>query len=145
MRDAIAEAGRQGALIVAAAGNDGVNADATPFYPAAYPDSNVLSVAATDDRDRLASFSNFGATTVDLAAPGDAIGSTYLGSKYVYLSGTSMAAPYVAAAAAMLRQHKSSWDAGDLSSRLRNKGDELSALRGKTASGRRLNVNRALG
>ncbi len=145
MRDAIAEAKRQGALIVAAAGNDGVNADATPFYPAAYPDSNVLSVAATDDRDRLASFSNFGATTVDLAAPGDAIGSTYLGSKYVYLSGTSMAAPYVAAAAAMLRQHNSNWDAGDLSSRLRNKGDELSALRGKTASGRRLNVNRALG
>ena len=56
-----------------------------------------------------------------------------------------MAAPYVAAAAAMLRQHNSSWDAGDLSSRLRNKGDELSALRGKTTSGRRLNVNRALG
>ena len=49
-----------------------------PVYPAAYPDSNVLSVAATDSRDRLASFSNFGATTVDLAAPGDAIGSTYL-------------------------------------------------------------------
>ena len=62
MRDAIAEARKQGALIVAAAGNDGVNADKTPFYPAAYPDSNVLSVAATDDRDKLASFSNFGAT-----------------------------------------------------------------------------------
>ena len=145
VQDAIAEARKQGALIVAAAGNDGANADAKPFYPAAYPDSNVLSVAATDDHDRLASFSNYGATTVDLAAPGDAIGSTYLGSKYVYLSGTSMAAPYVAAAAAMLRQHNSSWDAGDLSSRLRKKGDEVSALRGKTTSGRRLNVNRALG
>ena len=145
VRDAIAEARSKGALIVAAAGNEGDNTDAKPFYPAAYPDSNVLSVAATDDRDRLASFSNYGKTTVDLAAPGDAIGSTYLKSEYAYLSGTSMAAPYVAAAAAMLRQHNGSWDAGDLSSRLRNKGDELSALRGKTKSGRRLNVNRALG
>ena len=79
MRDAIAVARKQGALIVAAAGNDGVNTDKTPFYPAAYPDSNVLSVAATDDRDKLASFSNYGAKTVDLAAPGDAVGSTYLG------------------------------------------------------------------
>ena len=78
MRDAIAEARKQGALIVAAAGNDGVDTDKTPFYPAAYPDSNVLSVAATDDRDKLASFSNYGAKTVDLAAPGDAVGSTYL-------------------------------------------------------------------
>ena len=145
MRDAIAEARKQGALIVAAAGNDGVNTDKTPFYPAAYPDSNVLSVAATDDRDKLASFSNYGAKTVDLAAPGDAVGSTYLNSDYRYLSGTSMAAPYVAAAAAMLREYKSSWDAGDISYRLRQKGDELSSLKGKTVFGERLNVNRALG
>jgi thermitase len=145
MSDAIAQARSKGALILAAAGNEGENADATPVYPAAYPDSNVLSVAATDDRDQLASFYNYGAKTVDLAAPGDAIGSTYLESDYVYMSGTSMATPYVAAAAAMLREHNGSWDAGDLSSRLRQKGDELSALRGKTTSARRLNVNRALG
>jgi thermitase len=145
MSDAIAQARSKGALIVAAAGNEGMNADATPVYPAAYPDSNVLSVAATDDRDQLASFSNYGAKTVDLAAPGDAVGSTYLKSDYVYMSGTSMATPYVAAAAAMLREHHGSWDANDLSSRLRQKGDELSALRGKTTSARRLNVNRALG
>ena len=145
MRDAIAEAGKQGALIVAAAGNDGVDADTTPFYPAAYPDSHVLSVAATDERDKLASFSNYGAKTVDLAAPGDAIGSTYLKSDYQYLSGTSMAAPYVAAAAAMLHEYKSSWDIGEISRRLRQKGDELSSLRGKTAFGERLNVNRAFG
>jgi len=145
MRDAIAAARNQGALIVAAAGNDGVDADQQPFYPAAYPDSNVLSVAATDDRDKLASFSTYGAGTVDLAAPGDAVGSTYLDSDYRYLSGTSMAAPYVAAAAAMLREDHSSWDSGDISYRLRQKGDELSSLRGKTAYGQRLNVNRALG
>ena len=58
-------------LIVAAAGNDGDNADKTPVFPAAYPDSNILSVAATNSKDKLASFSNFGAKTVDLAAPGD--------------------------------------------------------------------------
>jgi thermitase len=145
MRDAIAVAGKHGALIVAAAGNEGVDTDKTPFYPAAYPDSNVLSVAATDDRDKLASFSNYGDKTVDLAAPGDAVGSTYLKSDYAYLSGTSMAAPYVAAAAAMLREHNGSWDAGDISSRLRHDGDALSSLRGKIAGGERLNVNRALG
>jgi subtilisin family serine protease len=145
LRDAIAEAGTKDALIVASAGNDGANADSKPVYPAAYPDSNVLSVAATDDHDRLASFSNYGATTVDLAAPGDHVGSTYLKSDYVYMSGTSMAAPYVAAAAAMLREAHGSWDSAKISSRLRSKGDELSALRGKTASGRRLNVDRALG
>jgi thermitase len=145
LRDAVAEAGKQDALIVASAGNDGANSDTKPVYPAAYPDSNVLSVAATDDNDRLASFSNYGASTVDLAAPGDHVGSTYLGSEYIYMSGTSMAAPYVAAAAAMLREAHGSWDSAEIASRLRTKGDELSALRGKTASGRRLNVNRALG
>ena len=61
------------------------------------------------------------------------------------MSGTSMAAPFVSAAAAMLREHNSAWDAGDISSRLVHKGDELPALRGKTLFGERLNINRALG
>ena len=126
----------KGVLIVAAAGNDGVNADKTPVFPAAYPDSNILSVAATNSKDKLASFSNYGAKTVDLAAPGDHIASTFWHSDYAYMSGTSMAAPYVAAAAAMLRKEHSSWSIGDISSRLRKKGDELKALKGKTASGR---------
>ena len=71
VREAIQEAKSKGVLLVAAAGNDGVNADATPAFPAAYPDSNILSVAATNSKDKLASFSNYGAETVDLAAPGD--------------------------------------------------------------------------
>jgi subtilisin family serine protease len=145
VRDAIVQARKKGVLIVAAAGNDGVNTDKKPFYPADYPESNVLSVAATTDKDKLASFSNYGKKSVDLAAPGDHIGSTYLGSEYVYMSGTSMAAPYVAAAAAMLRKDHENWDLGDISSHLRKKGDALSALKDKTASGRRLNVDRALG
>ena len=145
VRDAIQRAKSKGVLLVAAAGNDSVNADKTPTFPAAYPDSNILSVAATNSKDKLASFSNFGAKTVDLAAPGDRIASTFLKSDYAYMSGTSMAAPYVAAAAAMLRKQHSSWDIGEISSRLRKKGNALKALKGKTVSGKRLNVNNALG
>ena len=131
--------------MVAAAGNDGVNTDKQPNFPASYPDSNILSVAATNSKDKLASFSNFGAQNVDLAAPGDHVASTFWKSDYAYMSGTSMATPYVAAAAAMLRKHHSSWDLGDISSRLRKSGDALKALKGKTTSGKRLNVNNALG
>ena len=144
-REAIQRAKSKGVLLVAAAGNDGVDDDATPTFPAAYPDSNILSVAATNSKDELASFSNYGAKTVDLAAPGDRIASTFWKSDYAYMSGTSMAAPFVAAAAAMLRKHHSSWDLGDISSRLRKRGDALKALKGKTSSGERLNVNSALG
>jgi subtilisin family serine protease len=144
-RDAIQRAKQKGVLIVAAAGNDGANDDATPVFPAAYPDSNILSVAATNSKDKLASFSNYGAKTVDLAAPGDRVASTFWHSDYAYMSGTSMATPYVAAAAAMLGKEHSSWSVGDISSRLRKKGDTLKSLKGKTASGRRLNINSALG
>jgi subtilisin family serine protease len=144
-REAIQRARSKGVLIVASAGNDGKNDDKTPVFPAAYPDSNILSVAATNSKDKLASFSNFGAKTVDLAAPGEKIASTYWHSDYAYMSGTSMAAPYVAAAAAMLRKAHSSWSVSDISSRLRKKGDALKALKGKTVSGKRLNINGALG
>ena len=145
VREAIQRAKSKGVLLVAAAGNDGVNADATPAFPAAYPDSNILSVAATNSKDKLASFSNYGATTVDLAAPGDRVASTFWHSDYAYMSGTSMAAPYVAAAAAMLRKEHSSWSLGDISARLRKKGNALKSLKGKTASGKRLNISSALG
>ena len=144
VHDAIQRAKSKGVLVVAAAGNDGANADKKPLFPAAFPDSNILSVAATNSKDKLASFSNFGAKTVDLAAPGKTIASTFLKSDYAYMSGTSMATPYVAAAAAMLRKEHSSWDIGDITSRLRKQGDKLKALKGKTVSGKRLNINRAL-
>ncbi len=145
VREAIQRARDKGVLIVAAAGNDHVDADTKPAFPAAYPDGNVLSIAATNSKDKLASFSNYGAASVDLAAPGDHVASTFWKSDYAYMSGTSMATPYVAAAAAMLRKHNSGWTIGDISSRLRKKGDSLKALKGKTASGRRLNIDRALG
>ena len=145
VRDAIGRARDKGVLVVAAAGNDGDNSDKQPNFPAAYPDSNILSVAATNSKDKLASFSNFGAKAVDLAAPGDHIASTFWKSDYAYMSGTSMATPYVAAAAAMLLKQHSSWDFGDVSARLRKTGDALKALKGKTVSGKRLNIDKALG
>jgi subtilisin family serine protease len=75
-RDAIEAAGAAGIVFCAAAGNDGVDVDATPFYPACYSLGCIVSVAASDQYDALASFSNYGATTVDIAAPGQNILST---------------------------------------------------------------------
>ena len=94
--DAINAAGVQGQLFVAAAGNAATNTDIVPFYPSGYNTPYVLSVAATDASDNLASFSNYGPTTVDLAAPGVDILSCQPGGGYQLLSGTSMATPHVA-------------------------------------------------
>ncbi|MFM7137894.1 MAG: S8 family peptidase, partial [Planctomycetota bacterium] len=96
LRDAIAAGGRAGILFIAAAGNDGTDNDVEPHYPSNYTDDAVISVAATDRSNRLASFSNFGVTSVDVSAPGVSITSTLPGNRYGSYSGTSMATPHVA-------------------------------------------------
>ena len=145
LHDAVDYVQDKGALLVVAAGNDGDNIDKKPEYPASYTDSNILTVAATTSTDTLASFSNYGSTGVDVAAPGNQILSTYKGGGYKLLSGTSMASPYAAGLAAMLRKQESEATYSDLRYAIRHKVDTPPALKGKVAYGGRLNANRALG
>jgi thermitase len=129
---------------VVAAGNDGESIESHPEYPASYTEGNILTVAATDANSDLASFSNYGSNSVDLAAPGDQVYSTYPTSSYRYLSGTSMAAPFVAAAAAMLRKQDPDLSYSDLRSALKASVDPVAALAKKTVTGGRLNLAKAL-
>jgi subtilisin family serine protease len=142
--DAINQASGAGILFVAAAGNDGVSMDTAPSYPGAYRTANLISVAATDNTDSLASFSNYGSTTVDLGAPGVNIASTYPNAGYAAMSGTSMATPHVAGAAALVLAACSALDTPTLRATLVGNVDAVGSLAGKTVSGGRLNVYKAL-
>jgi subtilisin family serine protease/sugar lactone lactonase YvrE len=141
MLDAIQEAADQDVLFVAAAGNAAADTDTTPFFPAGYDAPNILSVAASDRNDQLASFSNYGATTVDLAAPGVEILSTLRGGIYGIDSGTSMAAPHVSGAAALILSVGPHMDVGSLRQRILDQTDPVPALAGKVASGGRLDAS----
>jgi thermitase len=146
-QDAIAAAG--GTLFVVAAGNGGEDQvgddnDSLPQYPCAYPLANVVCVAATDRSDRLASFSNYGDGSVDLAAPGVSILSTWNDGGYSFANGTSMATPHVSGAAALLAAAQPSLTAGDIRAALLDGVDALPSLTGRVATGGRLNAERAL-
>ena len=144
LQDAVEHAKKAGALLIVAAGNDGDNIESKPAYPAAFTDGNILTVAASTKSDTLASFSNYGSKSVDVAAPGDHILSTLPDGKYGDKSGTSMAAPLVAGAAAMLRQSDSKATYSQLRTALREHADKPPALKGKVLYGGRLNVRLAL-
>ncbi|GIV04439.1 MAG: hypothetical protein KatS3mg016_0014 [Fimbriimonadales bacterium] len=140
LQDAVNYAWTRGCLIVVAAGNGG---SSSPQYPAYY--TNCIAVAATDSADRLASFSQYG-SWVDIAAPGVSILSTYPSNRYQSLSGTSMACPHVAGAAAVLWSHNPSLTNAQLRSALETNVDPYQPYSGRTiAQGAgRLNVYRAL-
>jgi thermitase len=145
LEDAIKRAGDEGILFVAAAGNNSSNNDRAPHYPSSYNLPNVISVAALNRRDELASFSNFGAKSVHIAAPGAQILSTWLGGDFEEHSGTSMAAPMVSGVAALVLSVEPDVTVEQLRARLLESADKLPTLQGKVACGGRLNAARAVG
>lgn len=147
--DAIRLAGDAGVLFVAAAGNGGTDGigddnDVSAAWPANCPATSLVSVAATTPSDGLAAFSNFGAASVDLGAPGQDVVSTIPGSSYGYKSGTSMAAPHVSGVAAVVLGMHPGLAPWQLKAALTGGGAPVPALAGTTASGRRLDLAGAL-
>jgi len=145
LEDTIRAAGEEGILFVAASGNDGSSNDKRPHYPSNYNLPNVISVAALDRTDNLASFSNFGIKTVHIAAPGRDILSTWLNDQYREASGTSMATPYVAGVAALILASEPKLSVEKLRERVLKSVDKLDSLDGKVESGGRINAAKALG
>ena len=145
LEDAIRAAGEEGILFVAAAGNNGTDNDKRAHYPSNYNLPNVISVAAVDRTDSLTSFSNFGAKTVHIAAPGRDILSTWLGDAFRDASGTSMAAPQVSGVAGLILASEPRISVAKLRERLLGSVDKIPSLDGKVSSGGRLNAAKALG
>jgi thermitase len=143
--NAIAYADQKGVVFVTAAGNDGIDGDAHPTYPAAYHLPNVLVVAAIDPSGNLASFSNYGRKSVDLAAPGVSIYSTYPPRRYGLLSGTSMAVPYVTGVVSLLVGLHPDWTAEQIVQQVLATVKPLPSLAGKTATGGIVDAAQALG
>nr|WP_319540009.1 S8 family peptidase [uncultured Methanospirillum sp.] len=137
------------AIFICAAGNgddygNPINIDSYPFSPAGLSCSNIVSVAATGTSDTLASWSNYGATTVDVAAPGVSIYSTLPSSSYGYKSGTSMATPHVAGLAALVKAVNSGYTAAQIKSAILSGVDTVSGLSGKCVTGGRVNATKGI-
>lgn len=132
------------ALHIAAAGNDGVNTDRTPFYPMAFDIPNMVAVGATDHNDRKAGFSNFGAKNVDVTAPGADIYSTKNGGGYRLMSGTSMASPFVAGVAGLIKSAYPEATPTEIRERLIYGSDPITELSGMSVSNGRVNAAKAL-
>lgn len=145
LEDAIRAAGEVGILFVAASGNSSSNIDSRPHYPASYNLSNVISVAALDRNGELASFSNYGPKSVHIAAPGKDIISTWIEEGFQQLSGTSMATPHVAGAAALILSIYPDLPSEKVRQKILNSAEKSDSLKGKVSTGGQLNVGKALG
>lgn len=132
-----------GGVFVVAAGNNKTDTDKNPYYPASYTSPNIISVAAVDKYGALASFSNYGVNSVDIAAPGVDIASTYPDS-YAYMSGTSMAAPHVSGIIALIKSYNNSLTTQELINKLYSTAKPYNSLNGKVKTGGMANAKDAL-
>jgi thermitase len=144
LEEVIRKAYENDILFVAAAGNASTNNDRSPHYPSSYNVPNVISVAALDRHDQLASFSNYGPKSVAIAAPGVEILSTWLGNGYEEKSGTSMATPVVSGVAALILAEHPHMSVDELRKKLLDSTDPIVALKGKTVTGGRINAAKAV-
>lgn len=146
LHDAIADARDAGVLFVTVAGNNGLNLDYNKnFYPACYADlDNIICVGASDQNDQPAYFSNYGSQSVDLFAPGMNIYSTFPGNTYEFISGTSMACPFVSGAAALIWSKNLSADYRTVKGFILNYVGQTTALANRCVSGGRLNLHNAI-
>ena len=145
LKDAIDAAGAAGILNVCAANNGNrTNEDVTPNYPSGFASASVIAVASTTETDALSSFSDYGASSVHLAAPGSNILSTIPNAGYGLKSGTSMATPHVSGIAALLKAYKPTLTGADIKAILQSSVDVGPALIGSSVTGGRANAFRAL-
>lgn len=141
----IQELTASGVLLVASAGNESNDNDGpVRGYPASYSNPDIISVAATNNRDQLSGFSNFGRTTVDLGAPGEGILTTDVGGGYTFIQGTSFAAPYTSGVLALMAAANPFANSQTLKAALLNSVDPVASLSGRTLTGGRLNAARAV-
>ncbi len=138
MKDAIKAHDDLGILFIAAAGNEGQNNDIKPSYPASYDVNNIITVASTDRKDILSSFSNYGKKTVHVAAPGSKILSTVLNHGYGELSGTSMASPQVAGLVGVIASKYPSYNYTQIKNLVMSSGQIIDSTKNTTISGRRI-------
>jgi len=141
LQSAVAYAGAHDVLVVAAAGNDAVDRDATPMYPASLPDPAIVSVGSSTASDTMSSFSAWGATSVDLMAPGTLVFTTWPDGGYRLVSGTSIAAPETAAVVAQYRSLMPSATAAELKQALLADVDPVPAFAGRSVTGGRLSTD----
>jgi len=145
VNDAIKKLGEKGVVFCAAAGNSSEDIDQNPSYPASYDASNIIAVAASDQDDKLASFSNYGKNSVDIAAPGTNILSTYPDNQYAYLDGTSMATPNITGSIALIASLYPNSTVDERKSKLLDNVDKKDDLNNKILTEGRANINQALG